>query len=190
MSAKQFAAQLKKIIEDLKANGTAAIYCDNLIAYLNEVVKSPAPVVSDAELEKYKAELQAWVEQQRGLYTSRIEMFKSVIVSGQNAIKSAFLLNGGAAIALLAFIGKLTDSNKAVIPEFALALTIFVVGVLSVTITSGFAYFSQWFYGGNTIWKIKTGFVFNIASIVSGLSSCGFFIWGMCKAYSAFLKIV
>ena len=34
MSAKEFAQQMKGVIEEIKANGTAAIYCDNLIAYL------------------------------------------------------------------------------------------------------------------------------------------------------------
>jgi len=58
MSAKEFAGQLKQTIEGLKNNGTAAIYCDNLIAYLEEVINSPSPVVTQAELEHYKAQLQ------------------------------------------------------------------------------------------------------------------------------------
>ena len=65
MSAKEFAAQLKETIKGIKANGTAAIYCDNLIAYLDEVINSPSPVVTEAELETYKAELQVWVEQNK-----------------------------------------------------------------------------------------------------------------------------
>lgn len=65
MSAKEFAAQLKTTIEEIKAKGTAAIYCDNLIAYLDEVVKNPSPVASSAELEKFKADLQVWIEQNK-----------------------------------------------------------------------------------------------------------------------------
>lgn len=41
MSTKQFASQMKAMIEDIKAKGTAAIYCDNLISYLTEVENSP-----------------------------------------------------------------------------------------------------------------------------------------------------
>ena len=190
MSAKEFAAQLKETIKGIKANGTAAIYCDNLIAYLDEVVNSPSPVVTEAELETYKAELQVWVEQNKGSHLSKLEMFRSVIVAGQNAIRSSFLLNGGAAVAMLAFIGKLTDSQQDKIPEFAQSLSIFVIGVLVITMTSGFTYISQWFYDGDKAWKIKTGFWLNIVAIVFGLSSYGIFIWGMYSAYQSFISFV
>lgn len=190
MSEKEVAAQLKQTIEGIKANGTAAIYCDNLIAYLDEVVRSPSPVVSQAELEKYRAELQLWVEQNKGTYSSNLEMFRSVIQAGQNAIKSSFLLNGGAAVALLAFIAKLTEARAEKIPAFAGSLTIFVVGVLVITITSGFTYLSQWFYAGDKPWKVKTGHWLNIIAIIMGLSSYGLFIWGMCMAYRGFVKFI
>jgi len=190
MSAKEFALQLKKIIEDLKENGTTAIYCDNLISYLDKVVNSPSPVVSDTELEKYKAELQVWVEKNKCAYLSDLEMFRSVIFAGQNAIRSAFLLNGGASVAILAFIGKLTDSQQDKIPTFAESLMIFVVGVLIVAMTSGFTYLSQWLYAGDKPWKLKIGFCLNILAIVSGLTSYGIFIWGMCSAYNGFINFV
>ena len=169
MSANEFAAQLKKIIEEIKAKGTAAIYCDNLIAYLDEVIKSPSPVVSVAELEKYKADQQVRIEQNKAAHESSLEMFRSVIQSGQNAIRSSFLLNGGAAVTMLAFIGKLTETQAGKIPVFTASLTIFVIGVLVITITSGFTYLNQWFYAGNTRWKVTTGFWLNIAAIVLGL---------------------
>ncbi|MCE5194928.1 MAG: hypothetical protein LLF28_05650 [Nitrospiraceae bacterium] len=188
VSAKEFAAQLKKTIEEIKAKGTATINCDNLIAYLDEAIKSPSPVVSPAKLEKYKAELQGWVEQNKAAHESGLEMFRSVIQSGQNAIRSSFLLNGGAAVAMLAFIGKLTENQAAKIPAFAPSLTIFVIGVLAITVTSGITYLCQWFYAGNQQWKVKTGFWLNIAAIVLGLSSYGIFIWGMCEAYAAFIN--
>ena len=49
---------LRKIIADLKTNGTAAIYCDNSITYLDEFINSPSPIASPAKLEKYKVDLQ------------------------------------------------------------------------------------------------------------------------------------
>jgi hypothetical protein len=187
---KDFAAQLKKTIEEIKAKGTITIDCDNLIAYLDEVVNSPSPVVSPAELEKYKADLQVWIEHNKTTHESNLEMFRSVIQSGQNALRSSFLLNGGAAVAMLAFIGKLTEVQASKIPVFACSLTIFVIGVLAITVASGLTYLSQWFYAGNLQWKVKTGFWLNIAAIVMGLSSYGVFIWGMCEAYAAFIKFV
>ena len=131
MSVKAFAAQLKETIEDVRASGTAAIYCDNLITYQEEVINSPSAVVTEAELEKYKAELQVWIEQSKGSHLSKLEMFRSVIQAGQNAIRSSFLLNGGATVAMLAFIGKLTDSQQDKIPQFAQSLTRKTVSVLT-----------------------------------------------------------
>ncbi len=54
----QFAKQLKETIQGIKDNSTAAIYCDNLIAYLDDVSKSPSQTPTEVELEKYKADLQ------------------------------------------------------------------------------------------------------------------------------------
>ena len=62
MSTKQFATQMKAMIEDIKAKGTAAIYCDNLIAYLSEVQNSPEIEPTPIEIERYKADLQNWIE--------------------------------------------------------------------------------------------------------------------------------
>ena len=62
MSVKQFAAQMKATIEDIKSKGTAAIYCDNIIAYLNEVQNSPEPEPTVLDIERYKADLQNWFE--------------------------------------------------------------------------------------------------------------------------------
>jgi hypothetical protein len=37
MNVKQFAAQMKAQIEEIKSNGTAILNCDNIIAYLSDV---------------------------------------------------------------------------------------------------------------------------------------------------------
>ena len=77
-----------------------------------------------------------------------IELFKAVILSGQAALKSAILINGGAAVALLAFIGSVFKSspNSVVITKLSCAMVYFVIGVLSGAVASGTAYISQFFY--------------------------------------------
>lgn len=187
MSAKEFAAQLRRIIVDLKANGTAAIYSDNLIEYLNNVIASPSPATSEAELEQYRSQLQLHVAQYEAENESSLEMFRSVIQSGQNAMRSSFLLNGGAAIAMLAFISRLTEAHLDKVAAFTASLIPFVIGVLAIAVTSGATYLSQWFYSGTTKQQ-KIGFSLNIFAIVLGLSSYGFFSWGMITAYHEFLS--
>jgi len=73
-------------------------------------------------------------------------MFRSAITAGQSAIKSSFLLNGGAAVALLAFIGHLATIDKSYVATFASSLLPFAYGALAISITSGFTYLSQWLY--------------------------------------------
>jgi len=185
MSLKIFVEKLREHIKKEKNNGNDSIRCDELINYLDDKIEPHIQSVNGADLEKYKAELQVWVEN-----SSNAEMFRSVLTAGQNAIRSAFLLNGGAAIAMLAFIAKLTDTQKEKVSEFAGGLAIFVTGVLIVAITSGLTYLSQWFYAGDKEWEEITGFVFNISAIVTGLLSYGFFIWGMSSVYINFVKFV
>ncbi len=185
MSAKSFATQMRLLIEDIKSKGTAAIYCDNLISYLKEVENSPEVELTLAELERYKADLQNWIESNKYQHERDIEMFRSVITAGQSAIKSSFLLNGGAAIATLAFIGHLVQFNLEKVAVFSACLLPFTYGVLAVAVTSGLTYLSEWFYASSNQKVIEwdIGFKLNIACIVLALSSYGFFVWGMCLSY-------
>lgn len=187
MSAKSFAAQMKAMIEDIKAKGTAAIYCDNLIAYLQQVQGSPEQELSPMELEHYKANLQNWVETNKRNHEGQLEMFRSVITSGQSAIKSSFLLNGGSAVALLAFIGHLAQVKPALVATFAECLMPFCYGVLAVAVTAGCTYLSQWFYASSKSCARKIGFALNILCIVLGLSAYGFFLWGLFSTYRLFV---
>ncbi|MDQ7073427.1 MAG: hypothetical protein Q9N32_08265 [Gammaproteobacteria bacterium] len=112
-------------------------------------------------------------------------MFRSVITAGQSAIKSSFLLNGSAAVALLAFIGHLATIDKSYVAFFAPSLLPFAYGVLVIAVTSGFTYLSQWLYASEHKSAVTAGFVFNIICIVLGLSSYGFFLWGLFSTYGS-----
>ncbi|MBI5861086.1 MAG: hypothetical protein HZB64_02730 [Rhodocyclales bacterium] len=187
MSTKQFAAQMKSMIEDIKAKGTAAIYCDDLIAYLSEVESGPEAEPSAIQIEKYKADLQNWIETNKHNHEGRLEMFCSVITSGHGAVKTTFLLCGGAAVAMLAFISHLAQFKPEKVPEFATCLIPFSLGVLAIAVTSGLTYLSQWFYSSARPWARKVGFGFNVSCILLGFSSYGFFGWGLLETYRSFI---
>ena len=65
--------------------------------------------MNDQEMQKWKAQhknqLAQYNAERAAELSFDIEMFKSVIIAGQAALKSAILINGGATVALLAFIG-------------------------------------------------------------------------------------
>ena len=90
------------------------------------------------ELENHKAELA------RRLMVET-ENFKSVILTGQSALKSAILINGGAAVALLAFIGHVwkPDYLRTASINLVGSLQWFVFGVLSAAIAAGGTYAAQ-----------------------------------------------
>lgn len=73
-----------------------------------------------------------------------LEQFKSVIAVGQAALKSMFLANGGAAVAVLAFAGHLaTSGSSGAVPRLAFPLAYFVLGLIFVTVASGVTYLAQ-----------------------------------------------
>jgi hypothetical protein len=117
-----------------------------------------------------------------------LEMFRSVISTAQGAIKSSFLLNGGATIALLAFIGHLAQFKPEKVAIFSGCLLPFTYGALAVAVTSGFAYLAQWFYAEDGKRQQITGFVFNILCVVLCLASYACFVVGLFQTHSVLSK--
>lgn len=100
-------------------------------------------------------------------------MFKSAIEYGQMSIKGGMLLNGSAAIALLAFIGNIiTQASKPHIQlsQLVYILSLFCYGSFASILGAGMAYFAQIVYQINN-GKHKAGYkilgiVFHALSII------------------------
>jgi hypothetical protein len=82
------------------------------------------------------------------------DAFRSGNASGREAIRAVTLLNGGGAVAMLAFIGHLAaiNSGPEVVMEFAYPLAWFVWGAALSVLSSGMTYFSQ---RANSAWLDK-----------------------------------
>jgi hypothetical protein len=189
MDAKDFAQDLRRSVEELRTRGVDAIGSENLIAYLDTFIRDAGAanqVPAEVNLELYKAQLQKWVEDHKNIHAHSVEMFRSVIQAGQSALKTSFLMNGGAAAAILAFVGHLATTNPKKVPLLAHSLTIFVCGVLVAGIASGVTYLSQWLYAGDRPWHEKVGLALNVLAILLGLSAYGVFAWGTYAAYKVF----
>lgn len=186
MNTQAFAVQLREEIRRLKDTGIDSIDSDNLISYLDDVASSQSKEPTEQELTEYHHRLQLHLEQTKGYNESQLEMFRAVIVAGQNAIRSSFLLNGGAAVALLAFVGHLAGVKPGSVSAFSVVIVPFAIGVLFIAVTSGLTYLSQWFFNSENKPSQRMGLALNIVAIILGLSSYGCFVWGMCRAQSAF----
>src|SRR5438128_5691304 len=71
-----------------------------------------------------------------------LESVRAGNASGREALRAITLINGGAAVAMLAFIGHLasTSASPTMIINFAKPLRLFVIGTLLSVIASGVTY--------------------------------------------------
>ncbi len=114
-----------------------------------------------------------------------LEMFRSVIVYGQDALKSAILINGGAAVALLAFIGNVwtKSTGQPAVNSLTKAIFLFTIGVLSAAIGAGTSHLTQYFYKEN---KEKKAKMLHVLTIVIVVAAYTLFFFGSYNAYRAF----
>lgn len=127
-------------------------------------------------------------------FQEKVEVYRSANNAGLVALKSALLLNGGAAIAVLAFVSNLVQVNIGKVADVSLCLLIFGIGSLAVTIAAGTTYLVSFLEGvsqdqdiwENKAWFIKWAVIFNRTSIFLVIASYGLFLAGLFTAYRIF----
>ena len=95
-----------------------------------------------ARLDFYLAELEAVRTQTSPFHELRLEAFRALTSYAQSALKAAFLLNGGALIAVPAFQRLIDSHGQAGWYNLSNILALFVVGLIFCTIASLFAFLS------------------------------------------------
>lgn len=111
-----------------------------------------------------------------------LAFFRSIIASGQAALKSMFLINGGAAVAVLALIGHLSTSanSSPTVSRFALPLLCFAFGLLLTTTASGLTYLAQKAYSERSKGRRRGNRIgicivlLSIAALAAFVIGCGF----------------
>lgn len=160
MDGKVVINELRGILTKCRNQGRTEVPIDNLEVYISSVEQHATQCY---DYQKMKND-------------SQLEMFRSVISSGANAIKAAMLINGGGAVALLAFAGKIQNTEiVADINYLAHALFYFCIGVLFSAIASGTTYATQRVYHhkGSTI----HGHILTAITVIMVLASyCLFFL--------------
>lgn len=110
MKASEVLEILEGYVSKAQDAGVAYVGIESLNAMVSDLQdkasRSPEGVsAGDAAMEAYRAELTALVNSSQQEHESNLEMLRATIATGQSALKSALLINGGAAVAVLAFIG-------------------------------------------------------------------------------------
>lgn len=189
MKSQEVLDLLDRNLDDATAKGAHAVdvgALKQLVGGLRKVVDASTAQIAAEEQKRMQMSFENWLETNKQRHEWKLEGFRSVIQAGQSALKSCILINGGAAVALLAFLGHLVEQKEPAVPvqSLAYAMAVFVGGVFAGGLASGFTYLSQWFFADD--WD-RTGFTLNIASILIGLASLGCFCWGGLLAYWAII---
>lgn len=141
--------------------------------------------MNNQELEQWKAQHQSNLAQYAAENALNQEMFKSVILAGQTALKSCVIMNGGAAVALLAFIGSVWNKSTdiEVLKLLLISMILYVAGVLCGVVASGLTYLGQTKYAEQ---KMKSGNIIRGITISIVIISYLVFLAGSVLAFCAF----
>lgn len=179
-------------LKDFKDKGNSEINLEILNTYLDKLKGEIGPH-HDFSLETFKAQHLINIEEMKLNEAIRLESFRSTINVGMNAAKSCMLINGGASVALLAFIGNIWAKDSLDIAAMLVSkgLLIFCAGVFLAALCSGFTYLAQSSYTSSQLGTIKKwvvwGRICNVIAILSALLSLIVFGLG---SYQTYLSMV
>jgi hypothetical protein len=179
LEAKALIGHIRESVEDAVAKGNERISSSNLLQFMDNLdaaVDAAAPFAqAQREFERTQIEHSHQWDQ---------EMFRSVIESGQAALKAAFLVTGGGAAALLAFTGSVWKHLPAIgIQSLSTALFILGLGAFLIALASGFTYlaqscFAQAEFTTSKRWK-ACGEVIRWVAVSFVLANYGLFFWAV-----------
>lgn len=162
MEDQEIIERIRKDFTEFQENGNESIMVDKVVTYLDALKKDIAAEERYSETQRFFAKLNHEREiefckvdnQVRIANVDRLEegqrlMLKSAIEIGQNALKYVMLINGGAGVAMLAFVGNILSKGFTINCFLTWSLTSFAAGVLTAAVSSGAAYFSQCYYSSS-----------------------------------------
>ena len=150
----QIINKLRDEIGAVKNKGITSVTIESLENFLNEVESNSSPsfehlkMANDIDMNNAKLQNDVKIALQKVISDHAIEMFKSVLTSANNAVKACMIINGGAALSLLTFIGKLaTETKPQNISPYAFACIAFCTGLAFSALAASGTYFSQYYFG-------------------------------------------
>ena len=182
METAEFIAQLRRDLDAFATEGKTDVPVSNLNNYLDAMEKNATLSSEGRKIQSAHAlaHYDATAAQQR-------EMFKAVMDCGKDAINSAILINGGAVVVIMAFLGNAVGklNTGTLIQNISAPLFTFGVGVFLSSAAFGVRYISQFLYASD---RVKTGHVFNALSWFTTFAALSAFVWGVWQTYTAVLS--
>jgi hypothetical protein len=192
VTAKELIRVIRDAVESEKKQDHSVVSTDALLNYLS-ALEAHADNAVEGEKRKFESDLAVFrAEHERNLahYEAQqahsVEMLKAVITYGHFTLNSAMLINGGAAAALLAFIGNIWAKEIAhgAVGALTSSIRYFSFGVLAAAVAAAGSYFTQYFYSEKFN---RTGIVFHTLTVVLAVAAYVLFGFGAYDAYTAFV---
>ena len=116
-----------------------------------------------------------------------VETFKSLILVSLQGLKLLALFNGGAAVALLAYMGNIAGKSLPV-PNMRLPMACYVAGLIACGLAFLASYLTQFWLYNESIGNLKSGrhAKYQIAGIIFALLGLAAFAVGSCIAAGRF----
>lgn len=150
MDAKIALVDLLEKVEELESAGTLQVDTGALTKLLKDWNKQIAASTEVSDIQR-QHQLELWKVQSTTDTAHSVEMFKAVLESGQTALKSATIINGGAAAALLALLaealkGGPSSATAGFLSTLGLGWFSFMLGLGSAGLATASRYVSQALY--------------------------------------------
>ena len=146
MADAEIVSDLERVLAQIKARGHQTIEIDDLLR-----------LVEGIKREK-EAATQLILQGEEHGHQWDLEMVRSGINAGTNALKTSLLISGGSAAALLAFAGSAWSSlTEAGLATLASMLGWLAWAILSTGVASSVTYLCQYFFAERQPWHEKAG---------------------------------
>lgn len=155
------------------------------------------------ELEKYRAKATDWLNAREHSRSWALEAYRTTAELASTAIKSTFLVNGGALVALIAFLGDAAGKPNNDAAKFGGTLTCFAVGLFFSVVAAAAAYASVYWKAvdpaptppnatatgsGASSTLVTRGAGYHRLTILCIIVSIGSFVLGAVMGFSAITK--
>ena len=177
-------SKFKVDLESIKKDGVTQVEIANLFKYLDDLAAS-ATMSAEERRMRHESNLAFY----NASNAMQVANFNAVMAAGKEAINATIILNGGAIIPLMAFMGNAAakPGGSHYVAALSPALLVFGVGALSGGLAFGFRYISQFLYQHTgSKWAIRGG---HIVNALSWLSTIGAVVLFACAVYQTYLGL-
>ena len=177
--------EIQTALREAAKEGLDTVRVDALQTFIDELKKDASESATDSRA-RFKAQHDSNLAEYRSKIEVALENQRTTVQSGHYALRTAILMNGAAAVALLAFLGSAWSAAGTApqnLANFPVAMLVFVVGVLAAAIATGTNYVAAYSAARESALIF---YVVNSISIVLVIVSYIAFIIGGTLAYSSF----